>query len=404
MTAVACLRFVVGEELLFADHETMADLVAKVASSYLESRWLWPRRYGLVAPFAFVLADPRVTLLDPRELQALAAELHIKLFGQESAGDVTLLTLEGDQSDVMRFAGASRAEIQALLNGEIEGLSSRVCKITRDGVVSLAPVGGSIVGEPPMEALLAAGPPPDHPAFRGVYHLLREQFIGCALIWQATRSHGPRSGEYCRAEGTVAEHDVLGIGAAGQALKSMRTGRLFLPISFSTLAKPTGRAQLAAALRDLPPEMRPRLAASVYDTPRSPAFQALTQARDLLDPYFGSIDLRVTDPNFQIDNLAPDQAKSVTLMLSDESEKQRIAAIGRFMAETPAYHRKHILQGVAEVRTRRELEACIRFRAPFVSGPGICELQEEPIADPICPKTSLPLRHWETPAAAASAA
>ena len=124
----------------------MADLVAKVASSYLESRWLWPRRYGLVAPFAFVLADPRVTLLDPRELQALAAELHNKLFGQESDGDVTLLTLEGDQSEVMRFAGASRAEIGALLRGETDGVSQRVCKITRHDVVSVNPAGGPIAG------------------------------------------------------------------------------------------------------------------------------------------------------------------------------------------------------------------------------------------------------------------
>ena len=74
------------------------------------------------------------------------------------------------------------------------------------------------------------------------------------------------------------------------------------------------------------------------------------------------------------------------------------------MAEAPAYHRKHIVQGVAEVRTRRELEACIRYRVPFLSGPGICELQEEPITDPACPKTSLPLRHWERADAAASAA
>ena len=37
----------------------MADLVSKIASAYLETRWSWPRRHGLVAPFAFVLADPR---------------------------------------------------------------------------------------------------------------------------------------------------------------------------------------------------------------------------------------------------------------------------------------------------------------------------------------------------------
>jgi len=45
MIALACLKIMVGDTLMFAgaDH---AGLVAKVAGVYLDSTWLWPRRYG----------------------------------------------------------------------------------------------------------------------------------------------------------------------------------------------------------------------------------------------------------------------------------------------------------------------------------------------------------------------
>ncbi len=396
MTAVACLRIVVGEELLFADIDTMADLVAKVASSYLDTRWLWPRRYGLVAPFAFVLADPRVTLLDPRELQALAAELHSKLFGQESEGDVTLLTLEGDQSEVMNFAGATREEIRALLSGEIEGISSRVCKITRHEVVSVSPKGGSILGVPPYEQLEeVTGEPPARATYRGVYSVQHERFIGSALIWQEQGQHSFRSGELHPTEQAVTEHDAFGIAAAGEAVRSMPSGRLFLPISFSSLIKPSGRTALTQALQAMPPGMRMRLAATVYDTPRSPTFPAMTQARNVLDPFFANIDLCVTDPAFQIDYLAQDMARSVTLVLPAGPEKSRLAAMARFMSEAGAYQRKRILQGLADVRTRRELEACVRLGALFVTGPAVCEVLEEPIGHIPCPEMNLPLRNWQ---------
>lgn len=393
MTAVACLRIMVGEELLFADEATMADLVAKVASSYLDSRWLWPRRYGLVAPFAFVLADPRVTLLDPRELQALAAELHHKLFGEESAGEVTLLTLEGDQSSVMQFAGATRQALRALLSGEIEGVSARVCKITRDEVTSIVPAGGSVVGDPPYETLDALSPPPARATFRGVYHLPKQRFVGSTLIWQSA-GHDVRSGELRPAGAARVERDLAGVAAAEEALAAMSAGRLFVPVSFSTLIKPSSRSALNAALQVLPKALRSRLAASVYDTPRSPSFGGLTQVRKILSPHFEVVDLCVTDPAFQIDYLPPDLARSVTLMLPEGGEKPRLNAIAAFFKEAAAYRRKGVLQGVTDVRSRRELGACLRLAAPFVSGPAISDLMEEPVGGALAAESGLPLRAW----------
>src|SRR3954469_12460170 len=111
MTAIACLKVFVGDELRFADNDTMAGLVAKGAGAYLETTWLWPRRFGLVAPFSFVLADPRATRLDARELQVLARDLQHKLFGDKGEGEIALLMFEGDQADVMRFAGIAAHQV-----------------------------------------------------------------------------------------------------------------------------------------------------------------------------------------------------------------------------------------------------------------------------------------------------
>lgn len=94
MTAIACLKIFVGEDLRFSDSQTMAALVAKVAGAYLETEWRWPRRYGLVAPLSFVLADPQATRLDAHELQRRALDLHFKMFGDKGCGDVALLMLE----------------------------------------------------------------------------------------------------------------------------------------------------------------------------------------------------------------------------------------------------------------------------------------------------------------------
>jgi hypothetical protein len=396
MTAIACLRIIVGEELMFADQETMADLVAKVASSYLETRWLWPRRYGLVAPFAFVLADPRVTLLDPRELQALAAELHVKLFGQESEGDVTLLTFEGDQNEVMKFVGASRQELTALMRGNLGALASRVCRITRDEVVSVLPEGGSITGLPDLTVLEREGPQPARAMFRGVYNLHRQRFMGNALIWRA--EEGRRRAHPSAHEGAHPDDDIPGIDAAPEALEQMPVGLLFLPISFSTLVKPSRRAALLSALGNLPPGLRPRLAATVYDTPRSPTFGALTQMRTALDPFFSGIDLRVVDPAFQVDYLARDMAQSVTLVLPPGAEKERLAALARFMENHDVYRRKGVLQNVAEVKSRRELDTCVRLGVPFVSGPAVCDLMDAPVGQAAALLPDLPVRGWSVAA------
>jgi hypothetical protein len=186
MTAIACLKVFVGDELRFADNDTMAALVGKVAGAYLETTWLWPRRYGLVASFSFVLADPRATQLDARELQALARDLQFKLFGEKGEGDIALLMFEGDQTDVMRFAGIGGAQLKALLDGEDDGsLVGRVCRITPTEVTSVTPRGGQVCGTPTMEELAAL-----EPVAAGVHRQRRHLAAGRRILGLRCH-HGP---------------------------------------------------------------------------------------------------------------------------------------------------------------------------------------------------------------------
>jgi hypothetical protein len=292
----------------------------------------------------------------------------------------------------MKFAGATRQDVQALMDGRVEGVSARVCTITRQTVVSISPPGGSVLGEPPFETPAPTGPRPARALFRGVYSLAKQAFVGSALIWREPGANPPRSGEMLAAQAAVADHDAKGVRAAAEALARMPSGHLFLPISFSTLIKPSGRATLLEALETLPRNQRRRLAVSIYDTPRSPSFGAVTLARNLLDPFVAGIDLCVSDPTFQIEHLAADVARSVTLVLEDGPEKQRVAAIAAFAREVESYRRKNMFQGVARLRTVRELQCCVRNRAPFLAGRAVSELHEAPIGELPLADAGLPLR------------
>lgn len=397
MTALACLRIFVGADLCFTDTDSMAALVAKVAGAYLETTWKWPRRYGLVAPFSFVLADPRAERLDARELQDLARALQHKLFGDQGDGDVTLLTFEGDQTDVMRFAGATALQLKGLLEGEDDGaFAGRVCKITPTDVSSVAPPGGPVAGEPPMEALRAQEHmvAPARTAYRGVFHTQREVFVGNISVWREAGSVSAFGMEPPAADASEAGHDIPNLENARRALEGETSGVMFFPISFSTLVKPSARAELTPHLETLPQASRARLAAAVYDTPRAPSFSALSQIKQYLNPFFGRIDLRVSDPAFQVDDLPPDLASSVTLMLPTGVEAVRLAAISRFMRDAAGYRRKRVWQGVTDVRTRREVNACIELAVPFITGPGVTDLLETPAHVSPCSALHLPLHDW----------
>jgi len=396
MTAVACLKIFVADELQAADPERIANLTAKVAGAYFETTWLWPRRYGQVAPHSFVLADPRATALDARELQGLARDLQHKLFGDVGDGEITLLMFEGNQADIMRFSGMTAKELSAILSGEDDGLlAGRVCRITTDEVTSIVPKDGPVTGQPSMEQLAQEAPTPE-PArvvYRGVYHTGRETFIGNVAVWRETPTAN-YGFEPVRADGDQPEYDIPTLEGGLEAVRGLSVGIMFFPISFSSIVKMSTRAELLPWLEALPRAKRGQLAAAVYETPRAPSFWALSQLKTYLEPFFGRIDLRVTDPAFQIDDLPPGLADSVTLVLPKTTEAARLKAITRFMKEAPVYQRRRVRQGISDVTTKRELNSCIEYAAPFLTGPAVTDMLEKPARGVACPVLDLPLHDW----------
>lgn len=398
MTAIACLKVFVGEDPAAAEQN--AALVAKTAGDHLKATWLAPRRHGLVAPFSFVLADPRATRLDARELQALARALQHKLFGDDDAGEIVMLMFEGDQHEVMRFAGLPAKQLSLLLAGEEDAsLAGRVCRITPREVRSVMPMGGPVTGVPTMEALsrLCPRPPPARTVWRGVYHAGRQLFVGNVAVWREAGATGKAHETYV--DGARTQHDLSilksAIGAIGP-----QSGIIYLPIAFSSVLKPAQRAELEPYLRALPRDLRGRLAAGVYGVPRVPSFGALGQLKAFLDPYFSRLDLRIADPAFQIEDLPPALAASVTLTPDGEAEASRTAVIGRFLKDAPVYRRRQVWQGVSDLRTPRELAAAFDQGAPFLSGPMVTDLLETPAQVAPYARAQLPLYGWTAEAAA----
>lgn len=404
MTAIACLKVFVGEDLRFASSEAMAALVGKVASAYLETAWAWPRRYGLVAPYSFVLADPRATRLDANELQAMARDLQLKMFGDRGDGEVTLLTFEGDQTDVMRFASMHGEALKALLAGEDDGeFTGRVCKITPNTVTSIKPPGGPLEGAPPADELAAIEPEPppgdindllDAPkpntGWWGIYYLNKERFVGSGVDWRMAwndQAFGAIE------DADVAARDLACLDAAREQMARPRPGYMFLPFCFSSLIKPSVRERYRASIEKLPRGLRPRMAASVHDVPREPSYGAIGQIRKFLGPYFSLIDLHVRDPGFRIESLPTGAVNSVTLVLEGADERARLAAISRFLEDPEIYRAKRTWQGVAMVNSLRELDLCRRLKAPFLSGPMVAPLAPVPAGEVACPALNLPYRN-----------
>ena len=117
----------------------------------------------------------------------------------------------------------------------------------------------------------------------------------------------------------------------------------------------------------------------LYDVPRAPSFQSLKIIQEALQGHFARLDLRTQDPNFEVRQLVENTVTSVTLVLPNSSQEARTAALRRFASHTPEYKRRRIWVGVTNVRFRAERELAISLGFPFLTGPGICRLQSEPI-------------------------
>jgi hypothetical protein len=402
--AMACLRVSILSPPGGQDERELQAVVAKLINAFLQSRWEWPRQFEQMTPYAFVLTDPRADRMDKRGLKALAGELQLKLFGSEGEGEVSLLLFEGPDMEVHRFARLSVDDVERMLAGEalnppFEGTLDHItAELARDH--GPAWIGEPIEqdDEPPARAQpIPRRPGRFEPAYAGLYLASTQSVIGSFALCRRPRRDRWLFPDLSTAEalpGLSAEaFDEGCVDSALQALQQKATGLLFVPLSFSSLVRPSGRRAYARFLCHLPAEERVRLGAAIYDTPRVPSYFALSNIRRFLDPFFGELNLQVRDPAFEVERLAPEMVSSVTLALPPEREPtERQAAIRRFMQKRDVYKKKRIWPGVAPLANKAELETCVALRIPVLGGPAVAGLSGKPAPARSVDLEALPLK------------
>ncbi len=411
MTALACLRVLVSSPPEGVTAQTLAALVARVGEARLQKSWAWPRRYGLVAPFSFMLADPSADKLDVSELPQLAVDLQRTLFGSAAAGKVALILFEGDQSAVTRLAAASVDDLESVLGGLTDApFDGRILRITSAGMqevdasralVHVAPA--TAAAEKIADSDLSPLPfvPTSHAnvGFWGIYFLGRERFIGSAVNWPPLTGLDLHSLSDSRA----CDGDLENLDQVAAIGRTVADGYVFVAVNFSTLVRPTAREAFLTRLSQMQGLDSIKLAANVYGVPRSLSYGATLDIKAKLKPHFSLLNLHVEDPDFEIASLLIGLVDSVTLVLSGRSEVESLAILTRFEAHAPGYRAKKVWQGVAGVRTPREVDLCRRLNIPFLSGPAVMALTHRPAGQVIWPACDLPYNGWSNDAEITSA-
>lgn len=420
MTAIACLRILVAAGDPEVGRATPAPQVQAAADLYLKHRWKAPRRYGAVAPLAFVLADSRAERLDPDEMQALAVELEAGLFpgrpsAEKAAGQVCLLTFEGDESAVLQFASLSQAALAGLIAGRgYAGPPGHVQVITAEEIRAVpsaqavavavavavaevaataqaapaasvptppAPVPAKGPARPASPAAPVVKPPPPATGWWGLYHPPSESFVGAAIGLRVDLERARLTDD-----AALLARDLTCLNDAHAAFSRLSTGPggddagvLFLPFSFWNLANPSSLEAYKRRLSRFPMAMQGRLGATIYDTPREPSLGTLGQIKTFLQSTFAYIDLNITEPNFPVVTLPGELATSLTLSLPEDELRVRIEAIGKFAAIQGSCRAKGVRQAISGLRDAKELEACRAAGLRFVSGPAITDLMASPV-------------------------
>lgn len=402
MRAVACLRVVFDGTHTALSPEALGPLVSKFTHAYLETRWLWPRQFESLTHYAFLLTDSRAEEMDVRELARLSDELQIKLFGTGSDGEVALLLFEGSPEAATEFAHLD-AETLAAAISDPTGLPARgrLTRIVSPDAVNKPPevlhgwtTKTQAADTPDAEAARDdKAPLPALEGAQGIYFTSRGLFVGDVVSSTPGRERTHltilEGADHMPSDASVFDADC--VIAAMKYLTDGARAMLFLPVCYSNIIRVTEAAAYERILSVLPHSHYKQLAASVYDTPRDPAFRALSQLRAILSKYVASIDLHVTDPGFEIEKLAPKAVNSVTLVLPDADARARIAILRRFTEHIELYKRRQIWPGVTNLRSRQELDMCVAAKVPFVTGAAVCRMQTAPIGGHILPLERLPV-------------
>jgi len=441
MTAICCLRilFTVGES---QPGEVPKHKAQGVADAFLKARWRAPRKCGVVAPMAFVLADNRVETLDPTEMQAVAAELEKVLFPGRPIGQIALMTFEGDEQAVLQFAALSQAELAGLMAGEgYEGPAGRVHVVTADSVEprpstraeaktlaedkasarkqgltatttvaperpakAAAPVSTVPVVEPAKPVAAEAPPPvaalapPEKPKPQPVpapksaaakvaappppaetgWWGVYDLSLG-AFAGSAIGMRSDLIGPAPEDDGKLLKRDLICLTDAQAALKTTAFGEIQIPFGFWNLTTPASQEAYKSRLSRYPLDQQPRLTATIYATPREASIGMMQQMRLFLKGSFSRMDVQVTDPTFPISGLPPELVDSITLVLNGETEHDRLKQVLKFVERKSAYAAKDVIQAVANVGSAVELEACKAAGIAFVRGPAVTDLLDKPL-------------------------
>ncbi|WP_425991634.1 hypothetical protein [Brevundimonas sp. TWP2-3-2] len=379
MTAVSCLRVMVDANRTDLPAETLGPLVAKYTAIFLEVRWVRPRTADQLTHYCYLLSDPQTDQLDTFELAHLATELQERLFGTGVEDAVKLVLFEGEPEAMRAFTAASAEEVALAM--EDPG------RLPKGGRLRRIAADGSLIDVP--EEVRAPKGPVDDTNFgpsidgaQGIYFPKARAFVGDVISCTPSRA----ATYYSAVDGDEHLPDESGSFDGSCVMTALRflvdfpvVTPLYVPVSFSTLVRPTQRADYVELLGILPAETRSQLAATVYDVPRAPSFQSLKIIHEALRDHVSSIDLRTQDPDFEVRQLAEKTVTSVTLVLPNASQEVRTAALRRFASHAAEYRRRRIWPGLSNIRYRAERELAISLGFPFLTGPGICRLQSEPI-------------------------
>lgn len=403
MTAIACFR--VDVAALGERQGAIVPLVQKFTVAFLEQRWLRPRRFAHLLDTTFMLTDPRTDRLDIQELWVLSDNLQAHLFGASESGTVALLVFEGTQEAVMAFAAMSDKEAAAAVQNPsllpFGGQLTRILPGSRDGADERSAPNPPELQIPRARRRLAAaslaGPKPAQPPIwegvQGVYFAPRQVFYADMVTYVP---HGARA-HLSLADGPghfppeAADFDTECMAIATRILRQRTRGApLYLPLSFTSLVRPSLRKAYQTLLADLPSGRRGELAATVYDVPRDPNVADLTEARAMLDPYISALDLRTEDPEFEIEKLPLGLVNSVTFIMPEGDRILRIAAMRRFAGRLSHYKQRRVWPAISNLRQRAEVEAATKAQIPFLTGPAICRPRATPSGGSEVPIDRLP--------------
>lgn len=390
MSGIACLRICIEH----AARETSVEGVTPVridraAALYIDAHWPPPRRHGHVAPGAYVLIDPYSAFLDGEELKHLASELQLRLFGAHGREDLCLLIFEGHEAEVLRFSSLPEADLLAMRRGEPPPPVGRTRVVTRDGVRELPPRGST-------PHAVAADATESHEAprlgWRGVYNPVCEYFEASQPLFMVREPEWTthQDGDYMRSDMEMLDASIAAI---------RRHPGLHVQTDFRmwSMVRTSLREVYGAKLASLPPAAVKQLSAQVYDVPRELPFMAIAPLRELLRPVFRRVELRTHDPIFHVQAVPEHLIDGVVLELTGHDDHQRFTNLQQFLSARRQYLDRDLRQGVAGLRSRRELELCREFRVPSVSGLLISATFEDPLHEQAFPHAELPFRSTRWP-------